>query len=158
MRTPLFLDPFVWRMAWRDSRASRRRLALFVAAMITGVAALVSIGSFATNLEHALSLQAKALLGADLRLQSRKPPDEECEALVTSLVEETGGDTARQISFASMALFARADATRLVRVRAVEGGYPFYGGLVTEPAGAGSALAAGAGALVEQVLLLEVGA
>ena len=34
---------FVLRMAWRDSRASRRRLLLFSLSVVLGIAALVAI-------------------------------------------------------------------------------------------------------------------
>ena len=44
-------------MAWRDSRASRRRLLLFSASIVFGVAALVSIGSFGENLREAVEEQ-----------------------------------------------------------------------------------------------------
>jgi putative ABC transport system permease protein len=38
-------------MAWRDSRASRRRLVLVSLSVVLGIAALVGIGSFADNLQ-----------------------------------------------------------------------------------------------------------
>ncbi|MBL9206770.1 MAG: hypothetical protein JNN01_16895, partial [Opitutaceae bacterium] len=52
---------FVLKMAWRDSRASRRRLALFSLSIVLGVAALVAIGSFSANLQQAIEGQAKGL-------------------------------------------------------------------------------------------------
>ena len=62
---------FVFKMAWRDSRASRRRLLLFSFSIVLGIAALVAIGSFTANLRRAIDVQAKGLLGADLAVQSR---------------------------------------------------------------------------------------
>ena len=53
-------------MAWRDSRASRRKLALFSCSIVLGVAALAAIGSLGRNLERAIETQSKSLLGADL--------------------------------------------------------------------------------------------
>jgi predicted lysophospholipase L1 biosynthesis ABC-type transport system permease subunit len=44
------LDPWAWRMAWRDSRHSRRRLLLYAASITVGVAALVAIGSYGDNM------------------------------------------------------------------------------------------------------------
>ena len=41
---------FVLRMAWRESRAGRRRLWLLTGAVTAGVAALVAINSFTQNL------------------------------------------------------------------------------------------------------------
>ncbi|MFO0982852.1 MAG: FtsX-like permease family protein [Planctomycetota bacterium] len=64
-----------------------------------------------------------------------------------------------------MAFFPHQNAARLVRVRAIRGGYPFYGALVTEPAAAAARFrdlcrsgASDQGALVDQSLLLELNA
>ena len=35
---------FILKMAWRDSRASRKRLLLFSLSIVLGIAALVAIG------------------------------------------------------------------------------------------------------------------
>ena len=60
---------FILKMAWRDSRASRRRLFLYSLSVVLGIAALVSIGSFSANVRQAIQAEAKGLLGADLFLQ-----------------------------------------------------------------------------------------
>ena len=139
-------------MAWRDSRGSRRRLLLLLSSMVLGVAALVAIHGFGANLRHAVQSQARELLGADLALESRHPFSEDTEALIDSV----GGRQARRISFSSMAIFPKGEGTRLVRVRAVEGGYPFYGRLVTAPPAAASTyLSGGPRALVDATLMSQ---
>jgi putative ABC transport system permease protein len=65
---------------------------------------------------------------------------------------------ARVTSFNSMALHAPTGATRLVQVRAPEPGFPFYGQIRTEPAGAWEDLHGGRNAVVDQVLLISLGA
>ena len=46
-----------------------------------------------------------------------------------------GGTQAREVAFTSMIVFpTRGGQTRLVQVRALEGGFPFYGEAVTLPA------------------------
>ena len=144
---------FVGRMAWRDSRASRRRLVLFTACIAVGIAALVALGSFGRSLERAVAQQAKMLLGADLSVGSRVRFTEEQERLLTSL----GGEQAREITFTSMIVFPGNGGTRLVQVRALEGGFPFYGKLETEPEGAEAGFRGGAGVLVEESMLLQFG-
>ena len=68
---------FILKMAWRDTRASRRRLLLFSLAIVLGVAALVAVGSVRDNLRLAIEQQTKSLLGADLTINSRTEFPEE---------------------------------------------------------------------------------
>jgi putative ABC transport system permease protein len=99
-----------------------------------GVAALVAIDSFAGNVTRAIREQSRALLGGDLQLSSRA----EFPALVDTLLDSlatAGVRHARVTTFASMALAERSGGTRLVQVRAVGNGYPFYGDIETQPAG-----------------------
>jgi putative ABC transport system permease protein len=140
---------FILKMAWRDSRASRKRLLLFSLSIVLGIAALVAIGSFTTNLQTAIDGQAKGLLGADLAVESRTALTPEAQQFLDGL----GGEQSREIMFASMVVFPSAGGqTRLISLRALEGGYPFYGEFLTQPSGAAARLAAG-----EQVAVLETG-
>ncbi len=143
--------PWVLLMAWRDGRHSWQRLLLYTSAIVMGVAALVSIRSFGENLLAAVEDQAKVLLGADLVLRSNLPFDPEDEKLFT----EIGGRQARQVDFASMALFPRQNATRLVQVRAISGPFPFYGTLGTDPPDAAAVYQNGRSALVDETLMLQ---
>lgn len=147
---------FILKMAWRDSRASRRRLGLFSLSIVLGIAALVAIGSFTVNLREAIEEQAKGLLGADLVVTARQPLTAEVQAYLDAL----GGEQAREVSFSSMMVFATPDGerTRLVQVRAVEGAFPFYGEFLTEPAAAVAQLRAGGlVVLLEDTLLNQFG-
>ena len=141
--------PWILKMAWRDSRGSRKRLALYLSAMVLGVAALVAIRGFGDNMSRTVDQEAKALLGADLRLESDQPFDDSTRALIDSI----GGTQARRISFGSMAVFPTTGDTRLTAVRAVEGGYPFYGALTTRPDSAAALYQTGRRALVASTLL-----
>ena len=143
--------PWTWRMAWRDSRASRRKLLLFSCSIVLGIAALTAIGSLGSNLERAIEEQAKTLLGADLVLSSRQEFSTDME----KVFRELGGERAREISFSSMIYFVNNDGTRLVQVRALSGGFPFYGKLETEPASAAEEFRKTGGALVEESLLTQ---
>jgi len=138
-------------MAWRDSRTSRRRLLLAMASVTLGVAVLVAITSFQKNLEQTIDHQSKALLGADLVIKGRQPFAKETVELMKSL----GGEQSRQVSFSSMVYFPKSQSTRLARIRALEGDFPFYGQLETEPAGAVDLFKGGLRALVDDSLLLQ---
>ena len=146
--------PWTWRMAWRDSRASRRRLLLFSCSIVLGIAALTAIGSLGTNLERAIQEQSKSLLGADLVINSRQPFD----AKEDELFRQIGGEQSREVSFSSMVYFTSTEGTRLVQVRALEPGFPFYGALETEPPFAAVDFRKSGGALVEESLLTQFGA
>jgi putative ABC transport system permease protein len=61
----LFNDKWVWRMAWTEGRHNFRRLLLFTASIIIGIASIVAIDSFNENLQRDIDAQAKDLLGAD---------------------------------------------------------------------------------------------
>ena len=61
---------WVWKMAWRDGRAGRKKLLLAALPVVLGVASLVAISSYGKSLENAIQQQSKALLGADLSLES----------------------------------------------------------------------------------------
>jgi len=145
---------WTWLMAWRDSRASRRKLALFSSSIVLGIAALVAIGSFGTSLEQAINDQSKALLGADLVIETRIKPEGERAAFLATFP----GEGSLEINFASMIYFPRTEGTRLVQIRVIEGGFPFYGELETIPAGAGRDFKQAGGALVDEALLLQFGA
>ncbi len=119
---------FVLRMAAREVRASPRRLFLLTASVAVGVAALVAINSFTDNLRRSVREQARALLGADLSVSSRSPLPTSAEALLDTLVRE-GAELSRQTSFGGMAYVPRTAGTRLVQVAAVDGRFPFYGGV-----------------------------
>ena len=145
---------FILHMAWRDSRTSRRLLALFSLSIVLGVAALVAIGSFSANLRRAIDDQSKSLLGADLAVNSRSALTPEAEHFLQTL----GGEQAREIAFSSMVVFPSAGhQTRLVTVRALAGVYPFYGEVKTSPAGAFARLPADEVVVVDETLLRQFG-
>lgn len=143
---------FIFKMAWRDSRASRRQLALFSLSIVLGVAALVAIGSFRDNLRQAVVDQSKTLLGADLAVVSRQ----KLTGGVRTFLDGLAGEQARETAFSSMIVFpTRGGQTRIVQVRALEGGFPFYGEAVTEPASALGRLQTGGTAVLEDSLLAQ---
>ncbi len=153
---------FIWRMAWRESRGARRRLGLLTGAVAAGVAALVAVNSFASNLRDSVTAQAQALLGADLSLRSRRPFTARVEALFDTLVApaERGGAgrLARVTSFNAMAFVPRTSGVRLVQVMAAERGWPFYGVIQTRPADGWESLQQGGQVLVDPSLLASLGA
>src|SRR6188472_2952132 len=92
-----------FRMAWRDSRRSRRKLLLFSMSIVLGIAAMVAIGSFGRNLENAVEQQTKGLLGADLMVQSRDEFNDRQRMFLDSI----GVAQSEQVLFSSMVFFPK---------------------------------------------------
>ena len=57
-------------LAWRESRTARRRLLLYMSSISLGVAALVAIDSFASNVQQSIRAQARDLMGGDVSFTS----------------------------------------------------------------------------------------
>ena len=147
---------WILQMAWRDSRRNRSRLLLFISSIILGIAALVAIYGLGYTLERDIDGQAKTLIGADLALDANQPPDPAIQQLIDSLGRI--GQQASENNFASMIYFTKSGGTRLAQVRAVSGGFPFYGRIETRPAAASREFEKRTGALVEKTLLLQFNA
>ncbi len=139
-------------MAWRDAKASRVRLLLFMASIILGIAAVVSIQLFSTNLKDNIQRQSKTLMGADYIIDTRQVPTERAKAIIDSLEPD-----ASEVNFVSMIAFPKNGGTKLVRVRGLEGAFPFYGTITTEPTSAATTYQNSGGALVDATLLLQYG-
>ena len=145
------------RLAWRESRTARRRLALYMSSIAFGVAALVAIDSFAGNITRSIREQSRTLLGGDMALQARAA----FPAVVDTLLDSLRADniaTSRVTTFASMALAEPSGGTRLVQVRAVSPGYPFYGEIETVPANAWSRVHRESIVFVDPSLLIALNA
>ncbi|MBW8243593.1 FtsX-like permease family protein [Muricauda oceani] len=144
---------FLWllKMAWRDGKASYGKLLLFVFSITLGVAAVVSVHSFSRLLKENIALQSKSLLGADYVIESDKPVNDKVQGIMDSL----GGSDAKEINFLSMAAFPNNNGTKLMEVRGVEGGFPFYGELETNPSSAKSSYVNN-GALVDATTMLQL--
>ncbi|MEO7521950.1 MAG: FtsX-like permease family protein [Gemmatimonas sp.] len=125
----------LFRLAWRESRTARRRLALYMSSIAFGVAALVAIDSFAGNVTRSIREQSRTLLGGDMALQARAVMPAVVDTLLDSL-SAAGIPSARVVTLASMAQVEPSGNTRLVQVRSVSRGYPFYGSIETNPASA----------------------
>lgn len=138
-------------MAWRDSRANYKKLALFMASIVLGIGAVVSIQSFSENLKMNIALQSKSLMGADYIIDSRQKPNDKVKQIIDSL----GGADAREINFSSMGLFPKNGSTKLLQVMGMEGGFPFYGELETEPKSAASEYLQKRGALVDATVMMQ---
>lgn len=135
---------------------ARRRLLLSMSSIMLGVAGLVAIDSLAANATSGVHDQARSLVGGDIALSPRDSLPRDVSRTLDSLAAR-GTGVATQTSFISMASGGSASALRLVQVRAVTPGYPFFGGIRTEPVTAWSALHSGRNAVVDAGVLSGLG-
>ncbi len=144
----IFQDPWVWKMAWRDGRQNLSRLFLFTAALITGISAVVAISSLNYSLQEELDRNAKELLGADLVLNSNK----KFETDIYSVIDTTRQQIARDADMASMVMFMNTQQSRLVKLTAMKGDFPFYGEMATFPTNAYELMKTGRYAMMDESL------
>ncbi len=138
------------KMAWRDWRASRKKLYLFIASIVLGISAVVAIQSFGSNLKVKIKEDSKSLMGADFIIDSRQVPTPKVIEIVDSI-----GYSAREINFGSMAFFPKNGRSKLIKVSGFEGVFPIYGEVETEPVEAAESYKKTNGALVDATTMLQ---
>jgi len=117
------------RLALRDLRGGFRGFYVFIACIALGVAAIAAVGSFAHSLTAGLGREGRVILGGDVAfsLIQREATATE-QAFLTAHGELSLAATMR-------AMVRTGDGRRaLVELKAVDGTYPLYGTVVTEPA------------------------
>ena len=145
---------FPLRLAWWEGRASFRRVGLYGLSITLGVAALVAVRSFREDVERSVRAQAQVLMGADAKLETDRPLPDSVGVLLDSL-RIAGAETAEVIHTVSMVSAARSDGLRLLQVWSVQGEWPFYGPVTSEPAGAWETRT-DEGALVDRAVLTQL--
>lgn len=139
-------------IAWRDTRGSRRRLFVFGLGLVLGIAALITTLAANNTVRAIIEVEARALLGADLSLESKDPINRNLVGAI-SFTSAT-----REVRFRSMAIF-NDGTSRLVQVKGHDGEFPFYGTVETRPPYIWSARQQDhSGILVDESLLIEAGA
>ncbi len=142
-------------MALRQWRSPARHLGVYMTSITVGVASLVALHSFRDDVARSIASQNRTLLGSDLRISGDRPAPAAVGGIVDSLVAE-GATVARVVGTLSMALAEQSGRTRLVQLRGVEPGFPFYGEVITDPPGQWS-LISGRRALVDPGALAQLG-
>ena len=117
---------------WRSGE-----LGVLLLALIVAVAALTGVGFLVSRISAAVTLQASAVLAADLRLGSPQPLGEE----YFREAERRGVRAARSTNLLSVVF--NGDASQLTNIRAVTQGYPLRGRVLVadEPFGKGTSAA-----------------
>ncbi|MEE9374181.1 MAG: FtsX-like permease family protein [Saprospiraceae bacterium] len=122
-----------------------------MSSIICGIAALVAINSFNHNLVKDVNEQSKSLLGADVVISGNRPVVESLQGMMDSLV----GEKSSEVELFSMSFIPKSEETQFVRLKALEGGFPYYGKLSTVPDEAGTQFKTSKTALVEESMMLQ---
>lgn len=144
-------------MVRRELRAAVRRFGFYGSCMAIGISVVVGLHSLREAVNEAVDLRSKELLGADLRLESRDPFGPEVLAAVDPLEAQALQEPTRVTRLGSMALAERSGRSRLVDLLAIEGEYPIYGEVWTEPRDRWGEFGAVAGRVfVDSTLLIQL--
>jgi putative ABC transport system permease protein len=144
----IFTDRWVWLMAWRDARHNFSRLLLFAASLVTGIAAVVALDSLNHTLQNDIDRNAKELVGADFVVNG----DKKFSPALQHAFDSSQLRQASEVSMASMVLFLNNGQSRLIRLVALQGDFPFYGTIETQPASAYKEMQQGKRAMLDESL------
>ncbi|BAO77336.1 ABC transporter, permease protein, putative [Winogradskyella sp. PG-2] len=89
-------------------------------------------------------------MGADFIIDTRQEPTERAQEIIDSLKPN-----AKEVTFLSMIAFPKNSGTKLVRIRGIQGSFPFYGEMRTEPVGGSNTYQNKNEALVDATLMLQ---
>jgi putative ABC transport system permease protein len=122
--------PLALRFALRELRGGLSGFLIFIACIALGVGAIGGVASVAQSIAASVASQGQTLLGGDLRfeLNQREAKPEE-RTFLQSL-----GSVATSAGMRSMARRIDASDQALVEAKAVDGAYPLFGELLTDPA------------------------
>jgi putative ABC transport system permease protein len=152
---------FVLLMAGREIRASWRRLLFFFVCVAIGVGAIVALRSMIQNIRNGLTREARALIAGDVVIGTNRSWTPQLRAEVDHRLADAPV-VARQeaVEVASMVRPAAgegANAARMVELRGVQAGFPFYGSIGLDGGATYSHdLIANHGALVRPELLAQL--
>ena len=121
---------FIFRMALRELRASWRRLAFFFVCVAIGVGSIVALRSLIQNVRVALTAEARTLTAGDVYLRTDRPWTEAALAALGRRLEAQPGvqrtDTVDTVTMVRLP-DERSLRTKVVELRGVQEGFPFYG-------------------------------
>jgi putative ABC transport system permease protein len=125
---------FVLLMIAREMRSSWRRLLFFFVCIAVGVGAIVTLRSVIQSVRQAFAGEARTLITADAVISSNRAVAPELQETISRRLAEAGATSLRSVELATMVRAAdREDGlTRMVELRAVEEGFPYYGRLALE--------------------------
>lgn len=149
---------FIAAMTVRELRASWRRLLFFFICLSIGVGAIVAIRSVIQSVRAVFDGEARSLLSADAIISSNRALSTDLTQKIDERLREAGAMSLNSIELGTMVRPAeRTGSARMVELRAVDEGFPFYGELKLEEQRFDYNLLRGAGVLVRPELVAQLG-
>ncbi|HEX8336156.1 MAG TPA: FtsX-like permease family protein [Pyrinomonadaceae bacterium] len=148
---------FIFNLAWRELRASWRRLLFFFLCIGIGVGSIVALRSMIQSLNRAVAGEARALMTADVQAETTREWAQEARAKIERVARpplvEARTETVEAPTMLRPADEARGGAL-MVELKGVERGFPLYGDFRLEDGRPFEfALVEGGGAVVAPLLL-----
>lgn len=121
--------PFLLDLAWRDLRASGRRLWIFVACLVLGVSLVAAGGGLYRQVADGLRHDARLIFGGDVEVESPQPLPADALAWM-----QARGTVSRVIELRTM-LRLESGRAQLIELLSADAAYPLYGAVALQPAG-----------------------
>jgi putative ABC transport system permease protein len=121
--------PFLLDLAWRDLRASGRRLWIFVACLVLGVSLVAAAGGLHRQVADALRQDAKLIFGGDVEIESAQAMPDDALAWM-----QEGATVSRVIELRTM-LRTEGGRAQLIELLSADAAYPLYGDVLLQPEG-----------------------
>ncbi|MEO5897801.1 MAG: FtsX-like permease family protein [Vicinamibacterales bacterium] len=120
---------FVLRMTVRELRASWRRMVFFFVCVAIGVGAIVALRSVIQTVRTGMVREARAMMTADAIISTRRPWTPEVRRRIDArLASSPVRQVIESVELSTMVRAAGEGTTaRMVELRAVDAGFPFYG-------------------------------
>jgi len=152
---------FVLLTALRETRSAWKRLLFFFVCIAIGVGAIVALRSVIQSVRDVMTTEARSLVAADILISSDRPWQQGTLDRITARLKGIPG--AQRIDSVEMPTMARpaderATISKVVELRAIQPGFPFYGQFTLQDGRPYShSLLRDRGALVRPELLAQFG-
>ncbi len=141
----------------RQLASTRSQSLIFVLCVALSMVTLVALRGFGDSVDRALTRDARALIGADVVVQSNFAFDPAVDAAVAAIARRGEAETARTWEFYSVVRRIGEDGSLLSNLKVVEEGWPFYGAVELASGGALDDVLAPGRVIVEQAFLDRLG-
>ena len=141
----------------RQLATTRSQSLIFVLCVALSMVTLVALRGFGDSVDRALTRDARALIGADVVVQSNFAFDPAVDSAVGAIAARGAAETARTWEFYSVVRRPGEDGSLLSNLKVVDAGWPFYGTVELASGAALRAVLAPGRVIVEQALLDRLG-